>query len=183
MVLRHTILVEWVEFIVPWALYRLCESPMLFTWDRLFVIPPPGYQDRRWYVIQNSLLTRFCLILFSSSFIVFCACSTTVTLASMCRWKSITCWNKYMPLAKVVLVHTWMTAKVLKELRGRYYRLSLNERTYSTLSVGLQIHVCRLSHFSVVRPSISDLGFPPLPVKWRQNIDSKTGKSMCATMD
>ena len=50
--------------------------------------------------------------------------------------------------------------------------------------------------FSIIRPSISDLGFPPLPVKWHQNIADKiyesieesgilyhkTARWMCATM-
>ena len=33
-------LIDWVEFIVLLVCYLICEMPMLWTWNRLFVAPP-----------------------------------------------------------------------------------------------------------------------------------------------
>ena len=42
-------LIDWVEFIFPLAQYQPCKSPMLWTWDRLFVAPPET-EIKRWHV-------------------------------------------------------------------------------------------------------------------------------------
>ncbi len=46
-------LVDWVDCINPSAQYWLWDA-MLWTWDMLFEIPPPGAQNRRWHVIWNT---------------------------------------------------------------------------------------------------------------------------------
>ncbi len=111
------------------------------------------------------------------------------------------CHNNFRPVQSSI-----ERSAILQDLSGsvpiEYIYLGLSSTiwlfitTTYHISIWLVNHILVLLFYSVVRPSISALGFPSLPVKWRQIIDEKTygsmkesgllddktGKWMCATM-
>ena len=47
-------MIDWVDFIIQSAWYRLCETPMLWAWDKLSVAPSKA--QGRWHGIPRRLI-------------------------------------------------------------------------------------------------------------------------------